>query len=179
MSESENFSVGAKRETWLNPLTTSYHPLSCRCPPDGRGYRETAGPHWSLESHGHDTDWETCWSRGGPAHGYDVGGAERCSVASQYTHTHTHTHTHTGLANRVVPKGKSLEEALKLANQIAEFPQQCLRADRRSAYCAMYRSQGFLRSLGYEHRLGAQVLHEARAGARKFVEGMGKGGKFN
>ena len=140
-------------------------------------------------------------------------GAERCSVASQYTHivhcglnlharcmhphvyhslthslTHTHTHTHTynahththtGLANRVVPKGKSLEEALKLANQIAKFPQQCLRADRRSAYFAMYRSQGFLRSLGYEHRLGAQVFHEARAGARKFIEGMGRGGKFN
>ena len=112
------------------------------------------------------------------------GGADVHLYAHPLPPPHTHTHTHhahiqTGLANRVVPKGKSLEEALKVANQIAEFPQQCLRADRRSAYCAMYRSQGFLRSLGYEHRLGTLVLHEARAGARKFVEGMGRGGNFN
>ena len=178
MSESE-----LEQRERLGQSTTNWplSPVSSRCPPDGWRYCEIASSHWSLESHGHDTDWETCWSRRGPPHGYDVGELMFICmhIHSPPTHTHTHAHIQTGLANRVVPKGKSLEEALKLANQIAEFPQQCLRADRRSAYCAMYRSQGFLRSLGYEHRLGTLVLHEARAGARKFVEGMGRGGNFN
>ncbi len=39
-----------------------------------------------------------------------------------------------GLANRLVPKGKSLEEAIKLASLIASFPQDCMLADRKSAY---------------------------------------------
>lgn len=148
-----------------------------RCPPSRRGYSAVACTHWSLKGHGHDPDWEGCGSRGGQAHGYV---SEKCLVASLLDDSITlpFIYTHTGLANRVVSKGKSLEEALKLANQIAEFPQGCLRADRRSAYCSMYRSQGFLRSLGYENRQGGQVLDEARAGARKFTEGVGRGGTF-
>ena len=39
-----------------------------------------------------------------------------------------------GLANRVVPKGTALNEARELARQIAKFPQDALRGDRRSAY---------------------------------------------
>jgi len=38
-----------------------------------------------------------------------------------------------GLVNRVVPKGKAREAAVKLAHQIAAFPQTCLRGDRMSA----------------------------------------------
>jgi enoyl-CoA hydratase len=39
-----------------------------------------------------------------------------------------------GLANRVVPSGTSRQAAETLAHQIAAFPQECMLADRRSAY---------------------------------------------
>ena len=38
-----------------------------------------------------------------------------------------------GLANRVVPTGTALSEALKLAEQLASLPQACMRNDRISA----------------------------------------------
>src|SRR6202171_2500551 len=38
-----------------------------------------------------------------------------------------------GLANRVVPKGQARQRAEELAAELAEFPQQCMRSDRRSA----------------------------------------------
>ena len=37
-----------------------------------------------------------------------------------------------GLANRLVPEGQALAEATTLAEQLARFPQTCLRSDRRS-----------------------------------------------
>lgn len=39
-----------------------------------------------------------------------------------------------GLVNRTVPKGMALSCAIKLAEQIAEHPQECLRQDRMSVY---------------------------------------------
>jgi enoyl-CoA hydratase len=39
-----------------------------------------------------------------------------------------------GLANRVVPKGQSRQAAEELARQIGSFPQECMLADRHSAY---------------------------------------------
>src|SRR6266513_5424138 len=39
-----------------------------------------------------------------------------------------------GLANRLVPPGKTLDSALALAHDLARFPQQCLRSDRLSSY---------------------------------------------
>jgi enoyl-CoA hydratase len=41
---------------------------------------------------------------------------------------------HIGLANRVVPKGEARKAAQLLAEQIASFPQECMLADRKSAY---------------------------------------------
>src|SRR5690606_15011218 len=38
-----------------------------------------------------------------------------------------------GLCDRVAPKGQALDVALALAQQIAAFPQRCLRGDRRAA----------------------------------------------
>jgi enoyl-CoA hydratase len=83
-----------------------------------------------------------------------------------------------GLADRVVPKGKSREEAEKLAREIAKFPQLCMRTDRRSAY------QGFDYSLEealiHEGREGDKVLvAESVAGAARFAAGKGRGGKFD
>src|SRR5712664_2127216 len=37
-----------------------------------------------------------------------------------------------GLANRVVAKGQARSAALQLAREIADFPQECMRRDRRS-----------------------------------------------
>lgn len=39
-----------------------------------------------------------------------------------------------GLANRVVPKGCARKVAEEIAMQIAQFPQECMLADRKSAY---------------------------------------------
>ena len=39
-----------------------------------------------------------------------------------------------GLANRLCAPGRAVEEAVALAQQLAGFPQGCLRADRRSSY---------------------------------------------
>eukprot|EP00002_Diphylleia_rotans_P020501 TRINITY_DN3975_c0_g1_i1.p1 TRINITY_DN3975_c0_g1~~TRINITY_DN3975_c0_g1_i1.p1 ORF type:complete len:238 (-),score=53.88 TRINITY_DN3975_c0_g1_i1:418-1131(-) len=39
-----------------------------------------------------------------------------------------------GFANRVVPKGQAKQTAIELALQISSFPQQCMLADRHSAY---------------------------------------------
>ena len=39
-----------------------------------------------------------------------------------------------GLANRVVPKGQARKAAEELAHLIASFPQECMLADRKSAY---------------------------------------------
>lgn len=39
-----------------------------------------------------------------------------------------------GLVNRLVPRGQALDAALRLAHELAAFPQRCLRSDRLSAY---------------------------------------------
>ena len=83
-----------------------------------------------------------------------------------------------GLANRVVEDGQALAAALALARQISAFPQQCLRNDRLSAR----RQHGLsLRdALAQEFALGLQTLAsgEAESGARRFVAGSGKHGRF-
>ncbi len=83
-----------------------------------------------------------------------------------------------GLANRVVPAGKALEEAVALAKDIARFPQMCLRADRASAYAGW--SKDLDTALRAEARLGAPVVAaESRAGAARFAAGKGRGGTFS
>jgi enoyl-CoA hydratase len=83
-----------------------------------------------------------------------------------------------GLANRVVAKGEALAAALVLARQIAAFPQQCMRNDRASA-----RRQHELplrEALAQEFALGRATLAsgEAEGGARRFVQGTGRHGRF-
>lgn len=83
-----------------------------------------------------------------------------------------------GLVNRVVPKGKAREEAEKLAVQLAEFPQVCMRNDR----LAVYRGIGltFEEGLELEYRLGMETLAsgEPVKGAARFTRGEGKHGEF-
>jgi enoyl-CoA hydratase len=83
-----------------------------------------------------------------------------------------------GLVNRIVEPGAALDEALKLAADLAAFPQICLRGDRLSAY----RQWSFEldAALMEETRIGMQAIRsgETRAGAERFAKGAGRHGSF-
>lgn len=82
-----------------------------------------------------------------------------------------------GLCEYVVPEGEARTKAEELAQQIARFPQQCMRADMASA-----RAQHGLplqEALRNEYAHGkAMVRAEGIAGARRFADGAGRGGNF-
>jgi len=82
-----------------------------------------------------------------------------------------------GLVNRVTPPGGALAAARELALQIADFPQQCMLTDRRSAY-----GQWDLPLAEALRREGAQgvpiVFAEGEAGAARFAGGAGRHGIF-
>ncbi|MEX3007899.1 crotonase/enoyl-CoA hydratase family protein [Hoeflea sp. TYP-13] len=83
-----------------------------------------------------------------------------------------------GLANRVVPEGKALEEAMSLANDLARFPQTCLRTDRMTAHRQWGMDlQDALRLEGVEGE--KPVLEEAERGASRFASGRGRSGSFD
>jgi enoyl-CoA hydratase len=82
-----------------------------------------------------------------------------------------------GLANRIVADGTSREEAERWAQEIAEFPQFCMLADRASAYRQW--DLPLSEALREEGRHGAPVVErEGAAGAKRFVGGAGRGGRF-
>jgi enoyl-CoA hydratase len=82
-----------------------------------------------------------------------------------------------GLANRVVEHGQARAAAQKLAREIAEFPQGCMLADRRSAYLQW--DLPLADALRQEGTLGTpMVFAEGIAGAAKFVKGAGRHGTF-
>lgn len=87
-----------------------------------------------------------------------------------------------GLANKVVPNGQSLHKTISLAEQLSEFPQECLRADRGSALTQALAGGGTTATLRgaleQERRRGEQVLAEATTGARAFSKGKGRHGSF-
>jgi enoyl-CoA hydratase len=83
-----------------------------------------------------------------------------------------------GLATRVVPTGTGREAAEQLAAELARFPQQCLRADRRSAIGG----QGLDvdAALAAEFAGGVPVVAaEALEGAARFAAGHGRHGTFD
>jgi enoyl-CoA hydratase len=83
-----------------------------------------------------------------------------------------------GLANRVVEPGTSRAEAEALAEQIASFPQHCMRNDRRSAWQQFDLSMN--EALKHEFRLGVDTIQsgELIGGAARFAKGSGRHGKF-
>jgi enoyl-CoA hydratase len=82
-----------------------------------------------------------------------------------------------GLANRLVPQGQALAEAIALAQQLTRFPQACLRSDRRSSYEQW--GLDVAEALVNEAERGVPALQaEARSGAARFAEGKGRGGNF-
>lgn len=81
-----------------------------------------------------------------------------------------------GLANRVSAPGAALVEAVALAEQIAAFPQLCMRQDRLSAY--EQHGLPLDRALDVEWVHGERSFVDALAGAARFRDGEGRGGAF-
>ncbi|WP_374999638.1 crotonase/enoyl-CoA hydratase family protein [Aeromicrobium sp. CTD01-1L150] len=82
-----------------------------------------------------------------------------------------------GLANRVVPLGESLTVAHGIAEQLAEFPQTCLRADRASTLAQW--DLDLADALRSEGAHGVPVVAaEGARGAARFVGGAGRHGAF-
>lgn len=63
-----------------------------------------------------------------------------------------------GLANRVVPHGQARDAAERLAEKLAQFPQECLQSDRQSVYEQAGRPLD--EALANEFRLGKQTVDE-------------------
>jgi enoyl-CoA hydratase len=82
-----------------------------------------------------------------------------------------------GLVNRLAEPGGALVGAIELAQQIAAFPQQCLRSDRLSAYEQWHLSWDD--ATRNEYHRGMEVIEsgETRAGALKFSRGAGRHGE--
>lgn len=81
-----------------------------------------------------------------------------------------------GLANRVVPDGQALAVAQALAQQLAAFPQRCMRADRASALSQW--DWPLTDALRREGAAGHGVVEvEGVAGAAKFSAGAGRHGR--
>lgn len=83
-----------------------------------------------------------------------------------------------GLANRLVPRGEARKHAVALANELARFPQACLRNDKRSALRQWDLEEEA--AINDEMAGGLKVIAsgETLAGATRFAGGAGRHGKF-
>ncbi|MGO3325091.1 crotonase/enoyl-CoA hydratase family protein [Gordonia sp. (in: high G+C Gram-positive bacteria)] len=83
-----------------------------------------------------------------------------------------------GLVNRVVADGEALPEAVRLAAEIAQFPQDCMRQDRLS----VLEQEGLAEddALHNEYLHGLTSLQaDTVAGATRFAHGAGRHGFFD
>jgi enoyl-CoA hydratase/carnithine racemase len=84
-----------------------------------------------------------------------------------------------GLANRVVPKGKALEEATAIATQLLSFPDLCMNLDRSSCYYSAYNAHSFEDAMRNEFEHGVEAISvESVKGAAMFKAGNGRHGHF-
>ena len=82
-----------------------------------------------------------------------------------------------GLCEKVVPKGQARRVAEEMAQEIARFPQACVRADRRSVY--LQQGLGVRAALEQEWANSIGVVElEGVAGAARFAKGAGRHGDF-
>ncbi|HEX3545533.1 MAG TPA: crotonase/enoyl-CoA hydratase family protein [Mycobacterium sp.] len=79
-----------------------------------------------------------------------------------------------GLANRVVPKGEGRQRAEELAAELAELPQQCMRADRLSMLNQWGMSEA--EAMNVEFGSISRVAAESLEGASRFAAGAGRHG---
>ena len=83
-----------------------------------------------------------------------------------------------GLANRVSAKGSAYDEAFKLAENIAQFPELCMQVDRMSTYTQW--GMDTADAVRLEAREGAKPVNaEAQKGAARFASGLGRSGDFS
>ena len=83
-----------------------------------------------------------------------------------------------GLANRLVEPGQTLDEALRLAEQLSAFPQLCLRADRGSALEQWGLPHADAMANEMRHGMVPVRAGETQRGAARFAAGAGRGGAF-
>jgi len=83
-----------------------------------------------------------------------------------------------GLANYAAPAGKALDRAIQLANDIAAFPQTCLRADRLSAMRQWSLDMDTALKVEVEGGLDVLTSGETLKGATAFTKGKGRHGTF-
>lgn len=82
-----------------------------------------------------------------------------------------------GLVNRVVERGSIRAAALDLAEEIASFPEVCMREDRLSVYEGLGRPEGEAMAIEFGH--GTTSLRaDVRENVRRFVSGEGRHGSF-
>jgi len=83
-----------------------------------------------------------------------------------------------GLANRIVPKGRALDEAIALAREIAAWPQAALRSDRASSYEQW--SLGIGDALAGEYRHGMATIEsgEMVGGLERYASGSWRRGEL-
>ena len=79
-----------------------------------------------------------------------------------------------GLANRVVPKGQARQRAEELAAELAQLPQQCMRADRGSMLSQWGMSEA--EAMDVEFGSLSRVVAESLEGAARFAAGAGRHG---
>ena len=83
-----------------------------------------------------------------------------------------------GLVNRVTEPGRALDVARDLAGQIARFPQQVMRADRRSAIAQWGLTLEDAMRQEFDWGITAAASGELEEGAARFADGAGRHGSF-
>lgn len=81
-----------------------------------------------------------------------------------------------GLVNRIVPRGEARAAAEKLARQLSEFPQACMRSDRLSVYEQWGLTSQEAIQNEFEHGMGTVQQGETVQGAARFSGGEGRHG---
>jgi enoyl-CoA hydratase len=83
-----------------------------------------------------------------------------------------------GACEKVVPAGTARQEAEALAQEIARFPQACVRADRRSAY--LQQGLSVREAMRREWENGVAIVElEGLDGAARFAQGTGRHGDYS
>jgi enoyl-CoA hydratase len=82
-----------------------------------------------------------------------------------------------GLVNRVVPEGQSRQAAERLAEELAGFPQTCMREDRLSLLEQWGHDEAAAMAGELDH--GLRSLGQVQAGLERFRSGAGRHGAFD
>ena len=83
-----------------------------------------------------------------------------------------------GLVNRLTAPGRALAAAVELGQQLAAFPQTCLRNDRLSVYRQWSLDLDDALVAEYRYAISTIDSGETRQGAARFAAGEGRHGDF-